>query len=129
MCILQLVLTTERAPRSRAETMAPSAGSLSMRSLTSCMAKGRDHDGYIDLTPYQPIQCQGPEAGQRVSGPSPKPREPSKEAQIEHSDPKADIFQSSWSTLVLTEGRTADLEELQLLLLAPEKRVHKDHGG
>lgn len=36
MCILQFVLTTERPPASSAVTMGPSAGSFSMRSLTSC---------------------------------------------------------------------------------------------
>lgn len=36
MCILQFVLTTERPPASSAATMVPSAGSFSMRSLTSC---------------------------------------------------------------------------------------------
>lgn len=41
MCILQLVLTTDRPPASRAETMGPSIGSFSTRSLTSCVPKSR----------------------------------------------------------------------------------------
>lgn len=45
MCILQLVLTTARAPDSRAETMGPSAGSFSTRSLTSCVPKSGDRVG------------------------------------------------------------------------------------
>jgi len=36
MCILQFVLTTARLPASNAATRAPSAGSFSTRSLTSC---------------------------------------------------------------------------------------------
>lgn len=59
MCILQLVLTTDRPPASRAETMGPSAGSFSMRSLTSCVPKSGDRGVWHCPHPTPPIQRQG----------------------------------------------------------------------
>lgn len=66
MCILQLVLTTDRPPDSRAETMGPSAGSFSMRSLTSCVPESGDRRGYgAGLALCCPIQRQGTEPAPR----------------------------------------------------------------
>ena len=81
MCILQLVLTTDRPPASRAETMGPSAGSFSMRSLTSCVPKSGDRGGYgagpRPVPPHPvPGNRAGTKGGQRGFGSDPKPRDP-----------------------------------------------------
>lgn len=83
MCILQLVLTTDRPPDSRAETMGPSAGSFSMRSLTSCVPESGDRRGYgAGPCPVLPHPAPGTRAstkvGQRGFGPDPPCKSSSK---------------------------------------------------
>jgi len=80
MCILQLVLTTARPPASRAETMGPSGGSFSMRSLTSCVpGSGDGVVTVLSLTPH-PIQHRGaelaPRGGEKRSALTPNPGTP-----------------------------------------------------
>lgn len=70
MCILQLVLTTARPPASSADTMGPAAGSFSMRSLTSCVAKERMGVTALPLSTGQQSQDRG---GDRGFGPGPNP--------------------------------------------------------
>lgn len=71
MCILQLVLTTARAPDSRAEMMGPSAGSFSTRSLTSCVPKSGDRAGMA-----LPLLCTRRD----------RPRDPSPLLRVAHNE-------------------------------------------